>query len=676
MNEIEKYLKYLVYVLISLCFVSCFFIFNTWIFPFITSKTILFRIFVELLFFIYLILAIRNKDYRPKKSWILYGVLIFTVIAIITSLFGINPYLSFKGDLERMWGVNTWMHLLLFFIILSSVLKTKKEWFWLFNFILIFCITIAVTSYMQMFQIVKFFSTLRPGMEGLLGNIAYIAGVLLLGLILSLYFFIGKRAWGSKIFYGLCFLIQLPLFLKTQIRGANLAFWVVLFILAIAFIFKSKNKQIKILLGIFAILIVGAFTLAFMNKNANWVKNNFVFSKMTTISFNTGTVRTRLISWSGGLKAFQERPLVGFGMENYYYAFDKYFQADYYNIAASETWFDRAHNMVMESLVCHGIFGLISYLAIFVIAILALYKVYKINKEKNFIFCVFFSLMVVAYFIQNFFVFDSLAVTLIFFSILAYINLVYTNETEQKSIYEKELPDAIQWIMMILSGICVLYFVFNINMSDRYIAKQNYVVQKILGQERDFQKAHQEMQKLYENNNYLNKDSTTMLIDTISSIYTTVNAKDQNQIQSLYNILTLLIDRTNYYLSINDKEAYLQINLARLYMIRSNFFAPESQEKLNDLNNAKKAIDKSVELSPQRLHNYYFMANIHSMMGNIDLSIKDLETALRYNDKYGETYLMLGSLYNYKGDAQKGEQYIKKALELNPELANRIKNTQ
>ncbi|MDD4290175.1 MAG: O-antigen ligase family protein [Patescibacteria group bacterium] len=676
MNKIEKYLKYIIYSLIALCFISCLFIFNTWIFPFITSKTILFRIFVELLFFIYLILAIRNKEYRPKKSWILYSVLIFTVIAIITSLFGINPYLSFKGDLERMWGINTWIHLVLFFIVLSNVLKTKKEWFLFFNFILVFCVTIAVTSYMSMFQVSKIFLSARPGMEGLLGNIAYIAGVLLLGLILSLYFFIGKRNWGWKIFYGTIFLIQLPLFLRTQIRGANLAFWIVLLILSLAFIFKSKNKQIKILLGVFAILIVGTFTLAFINKNSNWVKNNFVFSKMATISFNTGTVRTRLISWSGGLKAFQERPIVGFGMENYYYAFDKYLQADYYNIAASETWFDRAHNMLVETLVCHGILGLISYLAIFLITILSLYKVYKINKEKNFIFCIFFSLIVMAYFIQNFFVFDSLAVALIFFSILAYINLVYINETEKKLIYEKDIPDAVQWIIIVLFGILSLYFVFGVNMSDRYIAKQNYVIQKILGQERDFQKAYQEMQKLYENNNYLNKDSSTMLIDTVSSMYTTVNSKDPNQTQALYNILTLLIDRTNHYLSINDKDAYLQINLARLYIVRSNFFAPESKEKLNELNNAKKVLNKSIELSPERLHNYYFMANVYSMMGNIDLAIKELEIALKYNDKYGETYLMLGSLYNYKGDSKRGEEYIQKALEMNPELQNRIKTTQ
>ncbi|HNZ86417.1 MAG TPA: O-antigen ligase family protein [bacterium] len=675
MNDSEKYLKYSIYGLIGLCFISCLLLFDTWIFPFITSKTILFRIFTELLFFAYLILAIKNKEYRPKKSWILYSILIFTGIAIITSLFGINPYLSFKGDLERMWGINTWIHLLMFFVVVTSFFKTGKEWFCLFNFILIFSCVNAVVSSLQINGLIKI---IAPGlkMDGLLGNMAYVAGVLLFGILISLYFFVGKKNIGWKIFYGLAFLIQLPIFLRTQIRGANLAFWIVLLILCLVFIFKSKNKRLKIALCAFVILVVSVFTMAFINKDEDWVKNNFVFSKLTTMSFSTGTVRTRLISWNGGFQAFKENPIMGYGMENYYYAFDKYLQADYYNIAASETWFDRAHNMVVETLVCHGIFGMISYLAIFVFTFWALYKVYKKNKEKYFLFCLFFALIIFAYFFQNLFVFDSLAVALIFFSILAYINLVYTNETDKKSIYEKNISETAQQVIIVLFGIVTICFIFGVNMSDRYIAKQNYVIQKTLSQERDFQKAYKEMQKLYENNSYLNKDSTTMLIDTVSNIYTTVNSQDPNQIQALYDILTLLIDKTNYYLSINDKEAYLQINLARLHIIRSNFFAPDSQEKLNELNTAKRVMEKSIELSPERLHNYYFMANIYSMMGDIDSAIKELETALNYNDKYGETYLMLGGLYSYKGDTEKGEEYVQKALELNPSLQNRIKATQ
>ena len=46
-------------------------------FPFITGKAFVFRLIVEVVFACYLVLAVRDKDYRPKFSWILVAVLTF-----------------------------------------------------------------------------------------------------------------------------------------------------------------------------------------------------------------------------------------------------------------------------------------------------------------------------------------------------------------------------------------------------------------------------------------------------------------------------------------------------------------------------------------------------------------------------------------------------------------------
>ncbi len=671
MDNTKKYLKLLVYALITFTFVSCLFVFKTWIFPFITSKTIPFRICIELLSFVYLILMFKYEEYKPKKSWILYSVLIFTFIAIITSIFGLNPYLSFTGDLERMWGISTWVHLVLFFLVLTNFLKTKKEWFAFFNIILVFCSTVAVISYLQIWGVMSIFSNAK-GLEGVLGNIAYIAGLTLLGALLSLYYLIEKKEWWFRILYLSHIIIQLPILMKTQIRGAQLALYLVLFLISFIFIFKSKKKFIKIGLLIFVIFFISIFTLAFLNKEKDWVKKSIIFNKMTSISKSTGTVRTRLISWNGGLQAIKEKPFIGYGMENYYYAFDKHFQADYYNIAAGETWFDRAHNMVMETLVAHGIFGLIFYLSIFVITLFCLYKTYKANKEKNFLYYLFFSCIVIAYFIQNFFVFDSLAVTSTFFFILAYINFRYTEETGAKSIWQNPTHNVFNWIIISVSALVLLFMIFNVNAKQMEVASQNYVVQKSLYQDNDFNKTLVEIKKLYEIDSYLNKDSTTMLTDTITSVYG--RAKTEDQVKAVFDIVTYLIEQSSYYLDINEKESYMQMNSARLYMMQSMFFAQGSKEYLDILELAKKKIEKSIELSPERLHNYYFMANIEMMLDNIDRAISNLETALKYNDKYADTYLMMGQIYGQKGDVAKSEEYIKKAIELNPSLEEKLKN--
>ncbi len=46
-------------------------------FPFITGKAFVFRLIVEIIFACYVALAIRDKSYRPKFSWISGAILDF-----------------------------------------------------------------------------------------------------------------------------------------------------------------------------------------------------------------------------------------------------------------------------------------------------------------------------------------------------------------------------------------------------------------------------------------------------------------------------------------------------------------------------------------------------------------------------------------------------------------------
>jgi O-antigen ligase len=648
MSDLEKYLKNIIYILIVGAFVSCLFIFKSWIFPYITSKAIPFRIMIELMSLAYLILALKYPKYRPQKSWILYSLLIFTGIAIVTSALGINPRLSFVGDLERMWGINMWVHLLLFFVVISSVLKSKKEWFIFLNFSLIIASYIAIYGYLQRWGVEGIFQTGITRIQSVLGNSAYVAGILLLSSMLTVYLLIKTKGFWWKSLFGIHLLIQLPAMFMAEIRGAQVAFFFVLLIILLAFIFRSKNKLVKNSLVIFLLLLIIIFGLAFRNKEAGWVKENSILRRLTTISLSGGTVRTRLISWSAGLQAVQERPISGFGMENYYYAFDKYFQADYYNIAASETWFDRAHNMVMENLVAHGIFGLLAYLSIFIITLIYLYKIYKKNPEENWLFSLFFGSLVVAYFIQNFFVFDSLAVTMFFFFILAYINYKTTNELEKDIIYDNQLPKIVNGAIISLGAIIGFYFLFGMNSSHVQIAKQNYEVQKSFYQDKSFSAIRDKIETLFNINSYLNRDSVTMSIDTLIQVLSRV--KTQKEAQDLYDINTFLIQETKKYLEYNKKDAYLQLNLARLYMAKASMVNPESNEFKSNLELAKDVIDYSIELTPERLHNYFLRSRINLNLGKIEEATQDLKNAIKYNEEYGTSYWLLSQIYSELGE--------------------------
>ena len=67
MSDSEKTLKFIIYTLIIGAFISCLFIFRSWIFPYITSKSIPFRIMVELMSLAYIILALKFRNILTNK---------------------------------------------------------------------------------------------------------------------------------------------------------------------------------------------------------------------------------------------------------------------------------------------------------------------------------------------------------------------------------------------------------------------------------------------------------------------------------------------------------------------------------------------------------------------------------------------------------------------------------
>lgn len=67
----------------------------------------------------------------------------------------------------------------------------------------------------------------------------------------------------------------------------------------------------------------------------------------------------RIIVWEAGFEAFKERPLLGLGPENFRIALDHHFDNRLYlEENLGEIWFDRAHNLFIDTLVSVGVLGL------------------------------------------------------------------------------------------------------------------------------------------------------------------------------------------------------------------------------------------------------------------------------------------------------------------------------
>ena len=102
-------------------------------FPYITGRNFAFRILVELALVLWVALAVLKREYRPKMTQMMIAILAFTGIIGLANLLGVEPSLSFWSRLERMEGYMMILHLAAYFVVMTNVFRTKKEWFQFFN---------------------------------------------------------------------------------------------------------------------------------------------------------------------------------------------------------------------------------------------------------------------------------------------------------------------------------------------------------------------------------------------------------------------------------------------------------------------------------------------------------------------------------------------------------------
>jgi len=401
---------------------------NEMFFPYITGKNFLFRVIVELLLGAWIILAYFDKNYRPKISLITVTLAVFIIVVGIADILGVNFDKSFWSNYERMEGYITILHLGAYFLVLSSVLNTQKAWDRLFHIMIIVSVLLGCFGIGEVlksdFQIDRLASTL--------GNAIYLAVFMLVHMFLTAYLLFRDKVknWNWRHYlYIVAILIQFINLYYTATRGTILGLigGVLLTCLLLA-LFEEKNTIRKIATGILIglVIFIGAF-ITF--KDAEFIKTSPTLNRFATISLDSGTISTRFIIWKMAYQGFAERPVFGWGQDNFGAVFSKYYNPELYS---AEPWFDRAHNVFFDWFISAGSIGLLSYLSIFIATLYLLWKKKK-NEYFSFFSKTIFTGLIVAYFFHNIFVFDNLISYILFFLVISYIHFLDV-EFRQQSI--------------------------------------------------------------------------------------------------------------------------------------------------------------------------------------------------------------------------------------------------
>ncbi len=664
MTKVQRIVFYLICIGLFLVLITPLLLNNKFFFPFISTKVFYFRILIEIILFLYIILALAVPKYRPDwKNPLFIAVSAFFGALTISSLFGVDLYKSFWGNIERGEGLLTLYHVYAYFVVLSSVFKDKKLWFWYVNAAIGVSLIASGYGLAQDLGVESVINTTGSRIASTIGNPAFFAGYLIFGIFASVILAVKvKLNWARAVFI-LSALFQLFILFKTETRGSFLALIVALLIYTVLSMFLQKGSGVRrySFVGFIGIIVIMSGIWFF--RDSQIIKSVPILRRITTISFDDITTQSRLLTWDSSWKGFKDRPFLGYGVENYNVAFNKYFHAEIFKDSGSQIWFDRAHNIVFDLLVTGGLLGFLLYFPMFILAFYVLFSYWRKTADLQFALLIF--VLLIAYFIQNLFVFDTLPLYINFYGLLAYLlflsreHRVFIRDKEESTdMYDdkdvvksssRSLNFVIYPVLVVLLILSIYYFnVLPAKANRKAIYALSYAAVA-----KQYAKASELYQEAISMDTYqeteIRQKYAEFALDLLRG-----NKADREFIRSQ-------IFKAAEYIKENIKKHPYDVQHYLFLMMLYN------QMSVYDVSYANKVLElgeKALELSPTRPQIYYEIGQAYLTLGQKEKSIKAFKKAIDLQPEARESWWNLAMAYAVMNDVKNSDKTLEKLAEM------------
>jgi len=375
--------------------------------------------------------------------------------------------------------------------------------------------------------------------------------------------------------------------------------------------------------------------------------------------------RDRALVWSVGIRAWKEKPYLGWGPENFNIAFTKYFDPRLFirEEYGSDVWFDRAHNIIVDTLVSVGLIGLISYFLFFFSIFWVLWKKFY-RQEIDLLTAGLFSVTLIAYFMQNLTVFDMVSSYMMFFVVLGFIGSIAISEEESSSSQEKFAPSRFWISLLILLPICGLslfYFVIQPARSN------NFLIQavRVADSEKRF--------SLYERSLKTSPMGKFQMKENIASQEMRKYANQQIAQTIPQDIQKRELDFITQKLEENIKESPLLFSSYLLLGRAYNVYARIDSSKLK---RAEEVLDKAIEVSPKNQQGYWALAQTKMFQGKFEEAFSLAQKAVLLAPQARQSNLVMvdvGAITaKFTGNSKMLKEAITTALGINSDWAKDI----
>ncbi|PIT87934.1 MAG: hypothetical protein COU31_00415 [Candidatus Magasanikbacteria bacterium CG10_big_fil_rev_8_21_14_0_10_40_10] len=659
-----KAIEFLVKLMIYACFfVPLIVLADSFIFPFIVPKIVVFRSVVEIMLGGYVILLLLDwRRYRPQLSVFNVILGIFLLSFVISTFAGVDWYHSFWDNHERMLGLFTILHYAILYLVATSVFGNWKEWRLALRIFLIAGSLVMMVGIAQVFDPYLLLNQGGNRVASTLGNPIYVGGYGLFLFFASILLLMREKygwwAW-LEVLMGLLGLLGM---FFSGTRGVMLGLLVGLVSMLVMYIFVLKDKP-KIKRSLYAVLflILILLTLIYSFRHTKFINQLPAVGRAINTSWSDVKATPRWLAWQIAITSAKERPVFGWGPNNFFYAFNKYYNPKSLEYGIGETWFDNSHNIILNTLTVQGMFGLLAYLAIFAMGgywVLLSYKKDGLNRNLAVVGVSF----LIAHLISNITVFENPTSYLYFVFWLAFLNqqiarrksnilMAGENKKSGQPAMLEETSSNLTMINFISGAILIMvlasiYF-FNI----RVAQANNNTLQAI---------------RMIGTSNISSTDYMKKALEVPSPHIDDIRADIARQISIGFNTLYQnlgqsraeeILDLSYLHLKLNSELHPLdirnQMTLSQLARIKAVL-----NQDANEMLKAEYYLKDALQKSPKRQQIMFSLATIEESMGKNDEAEVLYKQAIDENKNIAESYWRLAYFYGHTGHLDKARQTV------------------
>ena len=355
------------------------------------------------------------------------SLLIFLAVTGLADLLGIDPLQSIFSSFGHMEGWLLYLHLSCYALVLARLPMSRQQW----NLVLVVSVGVA-TAVVVLGNIMPTGRQLSDHrLIATLGNPSMLSGYLLLNLGLIPYLstqYPASPRWRRLGLPALAALVLGGGIYQTGTRSAVLTV-VLSGVVLSGFVVQYRYKLGGWRMGWLVVGLAGLLALTFLvARYTPLLQKSPVLWRLTHYSGSFNTLTPRFVSWKIAIGGLAERPLLGWGQENFNYGFARHYDpailAD-----GDDGWYDRTHNVLLDWAFSAGVAGLAAYLLIWfrLFQRLRIINLRLPGLQRQTLATVF-----IAYFVYNLLNFDTLLPLQLFFVLLAFVDAREAKPGEQQ----------------------------------------------------------------------------------------------------------------------------------------------------------------------------------------------------------------------------------------------------